>query len=100
MADAWRMMARTYLMQQRYEDAVACCRTSQAIAERLRDELRVGGARYVMAGCYEQLGRLQDAAALLELVIDMDRKYNLPKLQENIARLEALRTRLAEGART
>lgn len=99
MADAWRMMARTHLMQQRYEDAVACCRTSQAIAERMRDELRTGGARYVMAGCCEQLGRLQEAADLLELVVEMDRKHNLPKLQENIGRLEALRARLAEGMR-
>jgi tetratricopeptide (TPR) repeat protein len=80
MADAWRMMART-------------------IAERLRDELRVGGARYVMAGCCEQLGQLREAADLLELVVEMDRKYNLPKLQENIGRLEALKARLAEGAR-
>jgi tetratricopeptide (TPR) repeat protein len=99
MADAWRMMARTYLLQQRYDEAVACCRTSQAIAERLRDELRVGGARYVMAGCCEQLGQLREAADLLELVVEMDRKYNLPKLQENIGRLEALKARLAEGAR-
>ena len=99
MADAWRMMARTYLMQQRYDDAVACCRTSQAIAERMHDELRTGGARYVMAGCCEQLGQLREAAGLLELVIEMDRKYNLPKLQENIGRLEALKVRLAEGAR-
>jgi tetratricopeptide (TPR) repeat protein len=99
MADTWRMMARTYLMQQRYEDAVACCRTSQAIAERLRDELRAGGARYVLVGCFEQTGRLREAADLLEQVIAMDRKYNLPKLQENITRLEALKVRLAEGAR-
>jgi tetratricopeptide (TPR) repeat protein len=99
MADAWRMIARTYLMQQRYQDAVACCQTSQAIAERMRDELRIGGARYVLAGCYEQLGRLQEAADLLELVVAMDRKCQLPRLQENIGRLEALRARLAEKAR-
>jgi hypothetical protein len=86
-------------MQQRYEDAVACCRTSQAIAERLHDELRAGGARYVLAGCFEQTGRLREAADLLEQVVAMDRKYNLPKLQENTTRLEALRARLAEGAR-
>ena len=99
MADAWRMMARTYLMQQRYGEAVACCQTSQAIAERMRDELRTGGARYVLAGCFEQTGRLREAADLLEQVVAMDRKYQLPKLQENIGRLDALRARLAEGAR-
>lgn len=99
MADAWRMMARTHLLQQRYEDAVACCRTSQAVAERMRDELRTGGARYVLAGCFEQMGRLREAAELLEQVVAMDRKYDLPKLQENIGRLEALKARLSEGAR-
>ncbi len=44
-------------------------------------------------------GRLREAADLLEQVVAMDRKYNLPKLQENIGRLDALRVRLAEGAR-
>jgi hypothetical protein len=93
------MMARTYLLQRRYDDAVACCRTSQAVAARMRDELRTGGARYVLAGCFEQMGRLREAADLLELVVAMDRKHNLSKLRENIGRLEALRARLAEGAR-
>jgi tetratricopeptide (TPR) repeat protein len=94
-ADAWRMMARTFLAQQRYDDAIACCQTSQSIAERTRDELRVGGARYVLAQCQEDLGHLQEAADLLELVVAMDRKYHLPKLEENIKRLENLRARLA-----
>jgi tetratricopeptide (TPR) repeat protein len=94
-ADAWRMMARTFLMQRRYEDAIACCQTSQSVAERSRDELRTGGARYVLAQCYEETGRLQDAAGLLELVVEMDRKYQLPKLEENTVRLRKLRERLA-----
>ena len=38
-ADAWRMIGRTFLLQQRYDDAIACCQTSQSIAERARDEL-------------------------------------------------------------
>ena len=33
-ADAWRMIGRTFLLQQRYDDAIACCQTSQSIAER------------------------------------------------------------------
>jgi len=94
-ADAWRMMGRTFLMQQRYEDAIACCQTSQSIAERTRDELRVGGARYVLAQCHEEMGRLREAADLLEQVVAMDRKYQLPKLEENTKRLEDLRARLA-----
>jgi tetratricopeptide (TPR) repeat protein len=89
------MMGRAFLHQKRYEDAIACCHTSQSIAERARDELRVGGARYVLADCYEQLGQLCEAANLLELVVRMDRKYNLPKLEENAKRLERLRTQLA-----
>jgi tetratricopeptide (TPR) repeat protein len=93
-ADAWRMIGRTFLVQQRYEDAIACCQTSQSIAERLRDELRTGGARYVLAQCYESMGRIREAADLLEQVVYMDRKYQLPKLDENVRRLKALRERL------
>ncbi|UVT19267.1 MAG: tetratricopeptide repeat protein [Nitrospira sp.] len=96
-ADAWRMIGRTFLIRKRYGDAIACCQTSQSISERLRDELRAGGARYVLAQCYEEIGRLQDAADLLEQVVSMDRKYRLPKLEENTQRLKILQARLAEG---
>ena len=95
-ADAWRMLGRTFLMQQRYDDTIACCQTSQSVAERLRDELRTGGARYVLAQCYEEMGRVQDAVDLLEQVVHMDRKFRLPKLEENTQRLNALRARLSE----
>jgi tetratricopeptide (TPR) repeat protein len=94
-ADAWRMMARTHLVQKHYEEALACCQTSQAVAERSGDELRTGGARYVMTQCYEELGRLKEAAELLALVVQMDRKYRLPKLEENTKRLEQLQARLS-----
>jgi tetratricopeptide (TPR) repeat protein len=94
-ADAWRMIGRTFLIQKRYDDAIACCQTSQSIAERLRDELRTGGARYVLVQCYEEMGRLRDAVDLLDQVVLMDRKYRLPKLEENTQRLVALRARLA-----
>ncbi|MFO0732864.1 MAG: tetratricopeptide repeat protein [Nitrospiraceae bacterium] len=98
-ADAWRMMGRTFATQKRYEDAMACCHTSQSIAERGRDELRVGAARYVLAQCYEELGRLREASELMESVVQMDRKYKLPKLDENTKRLERLRAQLvAEDA--
>src|SRR5678815_1812804 len=76
-------------------EAIACCQTSQSIAERAHDELRTGGARYVLAQCYEETGKLREAADLLELVVHMDRKYQLPKLQENIQRLAVLHARLA-----
>src|SRR5206468_10198536 len=93
-ADAWRMIGRTFLMQQRYDDAIACCQTSQSIAERTRDELRAGGARYVLVQCYEETGKLREAADLLELVVHMDRKYQLPKPEENTQRLAARRAKL------
>lgn len=95
-ADAWRMIGRTLLIQKRYDEAIACCQTSQSVAERLRDELRAGGARYVLAQCYEETGRLQDAVDLLEQVVRMDRKYRLPKLEENTQRLKTLRARIVD----
>lgn len=97
-ADAWRMIGRTFLIQRRYDDAIACCQTSQSIAERSRDELRAGGARYVLAQCYEETGRLKEAADLLDQVVYMDQKYQLPKLEENTQRLAALRARLNGSA--
>ena len=37
---------------------------------------------------------MREAADLLELVVQMDRKYQLPKIDENIQRLAALRASL------
>lgn len=99
-ADAWRMIGRTYVVQKRYQDAIACCQTSQSIAERLHDELRTGGARYVLVQCYEEMGQLQEAVDLLEQVVHMDQKYHLPKLEENTQRLKVLRLRLAGSAQS
>ena len=94
LADTWRMIARTYAVQERYHDAMACCQTSLALAERIDDELRVAGAWYVMVHCYEQLNEIEQAADLLERVVRIDRKFGLPKLKENTARLRGLRARL------
>jgi hypothetical protein len=44
------------------------------------------------------MGRVEEAAQLLELVVAMDRKYQLPKLEENIRRLHTLRERLSNDA--
>ena len=52
----------------------------------------------MLADCYESMGRLEEAAQLLERVVEMDRKYQLPKLEENITRLNALRERLSADA--
>jgi tetratricopeptide (TPR) repeat protein len=64
----------------------------------MHDELRIGGAWYLMAECYEKAGQLEEAANLLERVVRVDRKYQLPKLAENAQRLQALRTRLGGKA--
>lgn len=98
--DAFRMMARTYLRLQRFEDAQACCRTSLAIAERNHDELRMAGAWYVMADCCEQQDKIDEAAGWLERVVEIDRKFQLPKLQENAKRLSDLHERLGYSNRT
>ena len=94
-ADVSKMLAQLYLVWERFDDAIACAQTSLAIAERLRDELRMGGAWYVLAGCHEALGQDAQAGRYLHRVVRVDRKYELPKLQENTQRLERLRQRLA-----
>jgi hypothetical protein len=48
----------------------------------------------VLVQCYEELGKVREAADVLELVVQMDRKYQLPKLEENTKRLAALRAGL------
>ncbi len=53
------------------------------------------GPGMCLADCYEAMGRLEDAAQLLERVVEMDRKYQLPKLEENTKRLQCLRERLS-----
>ena len=93
-ADVFKMMARMYLAWNRIHDAIACSQTSLAIAERLRDELRMGGAWYVLASSHEILGHDEEASILLHRVVRIDRKYWLPKLEENARRLEVLRQRL------
>ena len=90
-ADVFKMMTRMYLAWERYDDAVACAQTSLAIARRLRDELRMGGAWYVMADCHKAKGCEEKEAQFLRRVVRVDRKYGLPKLEENTKRLEALR---------
>ena len=96
LADTWRMIARTYVMQEKFDDALACCRTSLGIAERLGDELRIGGVWFLMSHCYEQLQDLHTAAELLERVVAIDEKYALPKLQENRTRLRAIERQLRD----
>ena len=98
-ADVYRMMARLYLAQCRYHEALACTQTSLAMAERLHDELRMGGAWYVMASCYEAKGELGETIRFLEHVVRIDQRYQLPKLQENTKRLRTLQERVAKTQR-
>jgi len=69
--------------------------TSLDVARRLKDELRMGGAWYVLANCHEARGEWKKAVHYLQKVVRVDEKYQLPKLAENTQRLKALSTRLS-----
>jgi len=94
-ADADRMIGKPDALGKRYDDAAACAMTSLGISRRLGDELRAAGAYYLLAGIREEEGKVTEAAELLERVVAIDRKYHLPKLEENTRRLETLRERAA-----
>ena len=65
------------------------------IARRLKDELRMGGAWYVLASCHEAQGQWSQAVQNLKKVVCIDQKYQLPKLAENTQRLHALESRIS-----
>ena len=69
-------------------------------ANRLLNEITMNCGRVdrgmSLLQCYEDLGLYREAADLLEQVVYMDRKYRLPKLEENTKRLELLRARVAQ----
>jgi tetratricopeptide (TPR) repeat protein len=94
-SDVYRMMGRLYLSQRRFDEAQSCTMTSLDIARRLKDELRMGGAWYGLASCYEAQGQWSQAVQYLQKVVRIDQKYQLPKLAENTQRLESLVTRLS-----
>jgi hypothetical protein len=58
----------------------------------------MAGAWYLLAGIREEQGNRVEAADLLERVVAVDRKYRLPKLEENTRRLAAMRERIAREA--
>ena len=91
------MMGRLYLSQRRFEEAQACTLTSLDVARRLRDELRMGGAWYVLASCHEAQGQWGKTLHYLRKVVQIDEKYQLPKLAENTQRLQALSARVESG---
>jgi tetratricopeptide (TPR) repeat protein len=99
-ADVFRMMARLYLSQGRFDEAQSCTLTSLDVARRLKDELRMGGAWYVLANCHEAQGEWKKAVQYLQKVVQVDEKYQLPKLAENTKRLQTLLTRLAVATET
>jgi hypothetical protein len=74
----------------RLDDAHACGVTALAMAERSGDELAAATARYHLAGICEARGDRPAAVSHLRVVVDIDRRYNLPKYEENRARLAAL----------
>ena len=96
-ADVFRMMGRLYLSQHRFDEAQSCILTSLDVARRLKDELRMGGAWYLLVSCHEARGELGKAVDYLQKVVRVDEKYQLPKLAENTQRLKALSTRLVKS---
>jgi hypothetical protein len=75
---------------ERLDDAWACCTTALAMAERRGDEMALATARYHLAGICEARGDTRSALTHLRVVVDIDRRYGLPKYDENVARLSAL----------
>jgi len=97
-ADAYRMIGKTHALRKMHDEAASCALTSLEISRRLRDELRMAGAWYLLAGIREEQGNRIGAVELLERVVAVDRKYQLPKLEENQRRLAALRERNAAAS--
>jgi tetratricopeptide (TPR) repeat protein len=97
-ADVYCMIGKTHAIRGQYEEAASCALTSLEISRRLQDELRMAGAWYLLAGIREEQGNSAEAAELLERVVAVDRKYQLPKLEENRRRLAALRERNAAAS--
>jgi tetratricopeptide (TPR) repeat protein len=89
-AAVYTNLGRTYHLLGRFDDAYACCATALAMSERRGDELAVAAARYHLAGICEARGDKPSALAHLRIVVDIDRRYGLPKYDENRARLAAL----------
>lgn len=89
-AAVYTNLGRTYHVMGRLDEAFACCSTSQAMAERAGDELAIAAARYHLAGICEARGDRAAAIAHLRIVVDIDRRYHLPKYEENRARLAVL----------
>jgi tetratricopeptide (TPR) repeat protein len=89
-AAVYTNLSRTYLLMGRLDDAYACGATALAMADRLGEELAAASARYHLAGICEARGDTAAARAHLRVVVDIDRRYGLPKYEENRARLAAL----------
>jgi tetratricopeptide (TPR) repeat protein len=96
-AAVYTNLARTFHLMGRLDDAYACGSTALAMAERSGDELAVASARYHLAGICEARGDRSAAAAHLRIVVDVDRRYGLPKYDENRARLAALEAKETPG---
>jgi tetratricopeptide (TPR) repeat protein len=56
----------------------------------------MGGAWYILANSHETQGQWHQAIQYLQKVVRIDQKYQLPKLAENIRRLQALTTRVSQ----
>lgn len=83
-------LGKTYLMQARMDEAKICCEEALAISTRLKDDLGMAGAWYNLVAVHEHMGALDEAIEFLTRVVEVDERYELPKLEENRTRLRRL----------
>jgi tetratricopeptide (TPR) repeat protein len=82
-AGLYNQLGKTYRLMCRLPDAEACCRTALDIAGRLGDERLEAAARYHLAFIHAEQGQFAQAVEMMERVVAIDAKYQLPKLEEN-----------------
>jgi len=82
-AGLYNQLGKTYRLMRRHDDAFACCRTALDIAQGLGDERLEAAARYHLAFIHAEQDQFAQAAEMMERVVAIDEKYQLPKLEEN-----------------
>lgn len=92
LAGIFSSIAKTRLLADDLTAAEDACLTSLAICERIGHELGRATALYHLAEVYERTGEKSRAVKTLTEVVRLDRRFGLPKLEENSRRLKALKS--------